>query len=131
MAQIGMLSPAVRRSAPLSQRLFGPAAGADGPQADLNQSVTDGGGVVQAALSPVAGAGPVGRLPADGLPRISGAASTEPVQINGGPALIIRLNGEIEHVVAARIDDGLISGLYIVRNPDKLSRVERETAMSR
>ena len=29
------------------------------------------------------------------------------------------------------IDDGLITGLYVVRNPEKLSRVERETAVSR
>jgi len=28
--------------------------------------------------------------------------------------------------VAVRIDDGLITGLYVVRNPEKLSRVERE-----
>ena len=33
--------------------------------------------------------------------------------------------------MAVRIDDGLISGLYVVRNPEKLSRVERETAVSR
>jgi hypothetical protein len=57
--------------------------------------------------------------------------SVEPVQVNGRPALIIRLNGEIEHLVAVRIDDGLITGLYVVRNPEKLSRVERETAVSR
>ena len=57
--------------------------------------------------------------------------SVEPVQINGCPALIVRLNGEIDDVVAVRIDDGLITGLCIVRNPEKLSRVERETAVSR
>jgi hypothetical protein len=33
--------------------------------------------------------------------------------------------------MAVRIDDGLITGLYAVRNPEKLSRVERETAVSR
>ena len=71
------------------------------------------------------------RLLALGLPHLAGAASVEPVQINGGPALIIRLNGEIDNVVAVRIDDGLISGLYMVRNPEKLSRVEHETAVSR
>src|ERR1700692_1148409 len=60
-----------------------------------------------------------------------GGAWVEPVQINGCPALIIRLNGEIDDVVAVRIDDGLITGLYAVRNPEKLSRVERETAVSR
>ena len=91
----------------------------------------DGGGVREAVLHPVFGADAVGRLLAGGLPRIGGAGSAELVQINGGPALIIRLGGRIEQVVAIRTDDGLISGLYIVRNPEKLSRVERETPMSR
>jgi hypothetical protein len=91
----------------------------------------DGGGVVQAARAPVVGADRVARLLAVGLPRIGGEVSVEPVQINGCPALIVRLNGEIDGVVAVRIDDGLITGLYIVRNPEKLSRVERETAVSR
>jgi RNA polymerase sigma-70 factor, ECF subfamily len=91
----------------------------------------DGGGLRQAVVQPVVGAGPVARLLAQGLPHLSGVALVEPVQVNGGPALIIRLNGEIDDVVAVRIDDGLISGLYIVRNPEKLSRVERETAVSR
>ena len=57
--------------------------------------------------------------------------SIEPVHINGCPALIVRLEGEIDSVVAARIDDGLITGLYIVRNPQKLSYVQRETALRR
>jgi RNA polymerase sigma-70 factor (ECF subfamily) len=91
----------------------------------------DGGGVVQATPVPIVGAARVARLLGVGLPRIRGEASVEPVQINGCPALIVRLNGEIDNVVAMRIDDGLVSGLYVVRNPDKLSRVEHETAVSR
>ncbi|MET8872781.1 RNA polymerase sigma-70 factor [Nocardia sp. NPDC004604] len=91
----------------------------------------DGGGVVQAVVRPVVGAARVARLLAVGLPKVSGAVSVEPAQINGCPALIIRIDGEIDNVVAARIDDGLITGLYIVRNPEKLSRVERETMVSR
>ena len=47
------------------------------------------------------------------------------------PALIIRLDGEIDTVVAVRIDDGLITGLYAVRNPEKLSHMERETVLRR
>jgi RNA polymerase sigma-70 factor (TIGR02957 family) len=91
----------------------------------------DGGGVKQAVLRPIIGADRVARLLTAGLPRHSGNASVEPAQINGGPALIIRLGGEIDTVVAMRIDDGLISGLYVVRNPQKLSHIERETAVSR
>jgi RNA polymerase sigma-70 factor (ECF subfamily) len=30
-----------------------------------------------------------------------------------------------------RIDDGLITGLYAVRNPEKLSHMRRETALRR
>jgi len=93
--------------------------------------LSDGGGVVQAVVRPIVGADRVGRLLAGGLPRVGSLASVEPVQINGCPGLIIRLNGEIDDVVAVRIDDGLITGLYAVRNPEKLSRVERETPVSR
>ena len=91
----------------------------------------DGGGVVQAVVRPIVGAGRVARLLRAGLPRFGREASVEPVQINGCPALIVRLDGEIDDVLAVRIDDGLITGLYVVRNPEKLSRVERETAVSR
>jgi DNA-binding Lrp family transcriptional regulator len=87
----------------------------------------DGGGVVQAALAPVVGAGPVANV----LGRIGAAVSLQPAQVNGYPALILRLNGEIHTVMAVRIDNGLITGLYAVRNPEKLSRMERETAVSR
>jgi hypothetical protein len=44
---------------------------------------------------------------------------------------IIRLNGGIDTVIALRIDDGLITGLYVVRNPEKLSHMEQETALRR
>jgi RNA polymerase sigma-70 factor (TIGR02957 family) len=91
----------------------------------------DGGGVVQAVLSPVVGAGKVARLLATGLGRIAAVASLQPAQVNGHPALILRLSGETDTVVAVRIDDGLITGLYAVRNPEKLSRLERETALRR
>ncbi len=87
----------------------------------------DGGGVVQAALAPVAGADPVARV----LGRIAAAVSLQPAQVNGYPALIFRLSGEIDTVMAVRMDHGLITGLYAVRNPEKLSHMERETALSR
>ena len=91
----------------------------------------DGGGVKQAVLRPVVGADKVARLLAAGLGRIPAAVSLQPAQVNGHPALILRFDGEIDTVIAVRIDDGLITGLYAVRNPEKLSHVERETAVSR
>jgi hypothetical protein len=80
---------------------------------------------------PVAGADKVARLLIAGFGRVADAISMRPVQVNGHPALIVQLDGEIDTVVAVRIDDGLITGLYAVRNPEKLSHIERETAVSR
>ena len=34
-------------------------------------------------------------------------------------------------MIAVRTDNGLITGLYAVRNPEKLSRMERETILGR
>jgi hypothetical protein len=65
------------------------------------------------------------------LGRIAAAASLQPTQVNCYPALIIRLNGAIDTVIAVRIDDGLITGLYAVRNPEKLSHMEQETTLRR
>ncbi|TCO30087.1 RNA polymerase sigma-70 factor (ECF subfamily) [Kribbella steppae] len=91
----------------------------------------DGGGVRQAVPHPVVGAEKVARLLSLGLPNLTGDVSVEPVQINGSPALIVRINGEIDDVVAMRIDNGLVTGLYIVRNPEKLSRVEQAIPVTR
>jgi RNA polymerase sigma-70 factor (ECF subfamily) len=91
----------------------------------------DGGGIKQAVLRPVVGADKVARLLAGGLGRIAAATSLLPVQVNGHPALVLQLDGVLDAVVAVRIDDGLVTGLYAVRNPDKLSRMQRETALRR
>nr|WP_245873324.1 RNA polymerase sigma-70 factor [Streptomyces phaeoluteigriseus] len=89
--------------------------------------LTDGGGVVRAALTPVVGADRVARV----LGRIDAAVSLRPTQVNGYPALTLRLGGKVDTVLAVHIDDGLITELYAVRNPEKLSRIDRETTVSR
>jgi RNA polymerase sigma-70 factor (ECF subfamily) len=57
--------------------------------------------------------------------------SLQPAQVNGYPALILRLNGETDTVLAVRVDNGHITGLYAIRNPAKLSHIQRETALRR
>jgi RNA polymerase sigma-70 factor, ECF subfamily len=89
--------------------------------------LTDGGGIAQAALAPIVGADTVAAV----LSRISVVASLQPAQVNGHPALIVRRGGELDSVITVRVDDGRITGLYAVRNPEKLSHVERETPVSR
>jgi RNA polymerase sigma-70 factor (ECF subfamily) len=92
----------------------------------------DGGGVKQAILRPLVGADRVARLLANGLGKLAAARMTLcPAQVNGHPALVLRQDGEVDGVLAVRIDDGLVTGLYAVRNPEKLSHMERETALRR
>jgi RNA polymerase sigma-70 factor (TIGR02957 family) len=91
----------------------------------------DGGGIKQAVPRPIVGADKVARLLVAGLGKVADSVSLQPAQVNGHPALILRLDGEIDTVVAMRIDDGLVTGLYAVRNPEKLSHMDRETALRR
>ncbi|MFF1381059.1 RNA polymerase sigma-70 factor [Streptomyces sp. NPDC058308] len=94
-------------------------------------ALSDGGGVRHALLRPVVGADKVSRLLAGGWWKLGGERSVEPVQINGGPGLLIRVDGEIDGVLAVRVETGWVTGAYHVRNPEKLSRVTRETTVSR
>ncbi|MFF2397635.1 RNA polymerase sigma-70 factor [Nocardia sp. NPDC058114] len=91
----------------------------------------DGGGIKQAALSPIVGADLVAALLTASVPRIGAAMTVESAQLNGHPALILRLDGVIDTVFAVRVDDGLVTGLYSVRNPDKLSRTDTATTLRR
>ncbi|MEU3552199.1 RNA polymerase sigma-70 factor [Streptomyces longwoodensis] len=93
--------------------------------------VGDGGGVKQAVLWPLSGADKVARLLLAGLGRVAGSSSLRRTLVNGRPALVMCLDGELDTVLAVRMDDGLITGLYAVRNPEKLSRMDAETALSR
>ncbi|MFI7030373.1 RNA polymerase sigma-70 factor [Microbispora rosea] len=89
--------------------------------------LADGGGLKQAALTPIVGADHVAHV----LSRINPTASLEPAHVNGHPALIARVDGHVDTVITVRIDDGLVTGLYAVRNPEKLSRMEQETTVTR
>jgi hypothetical protein len=68
---------------------------------------------------------------ADRLVKMRAVASLRPAQVNGYPALILRLNGEVDTVISLRIEDSLITGRYAVRNPAKLSHMRRETMLRR
>ncbi|MFG3258488.1 RNA polymerase sigma-70 factor [Streptomyces sp. NPDC048172] len=94
-------------------------------------ALSDGGGVRHALLRPVVGADRVARLLAGGWWKRDADRTVEPVHINGGPGLLVRVDGEIDGVVAVRVENGRVTGAYHVRNPEKLSRVARETTVSR
>jgi RNA polymerase sigma-70 factor (ECF subfamily) len=50
--------------------------------------------------------------------------------VNGSPALLVRLDGEVDGVIAVRVEDARITGLYYVRNPEKLGRLETGTRLT-
>jgi RNA polymerase sigma-70 factor, ECF subfamily len=91
-------------------------------------AMTDGGGRKAAALNIVRSVDKVARFYI-GLARKflrEGAAFTfELAEINGGPGLVVRLNGEIDQTLSLSIENGKIAALYAVRNPDKLGGVRQ------
>lgn len=92
--------------------------------------IADGGGVRQAMLRPVSGAEKVARMILGGLSKHAVVFTADPTMVNGSPALIIRIDGELDGVMAARVEGARITGLYYVRNPEKLSRVTSETPLT-
>jgi RNA polymerase sigma-70 factor (TIGR02957 family) len=93
--------------------------------------VADGGGVKQAALRPVIGAERVMRMVIGGTSKAGVTLTADPAVINGGPALLLSVDGELDGVVAMRVEGSRITGLYYVRNPEKLSHVTSETLLTR
>ncbi|KPI24183.1 RNA polymerase sigma-70 factor [Streptomyces sp. NPDC048253] len=93
--------------------------------------LSDGGGVKQAARRPVVGADKVARFIIGGAGRIDAALTGELALVNGHPALLVRLDGENDGVMAVRVEDARITGIYYVRNPEKLTRVASETPLTR
>jgi RNA polymerase sigma-70 factor, ECF subfamily len=90
---------------------------------------SDGGGIRRAARQPVPGAERVAKfllsIVETGLKQ---GGSAQVVVANGGPALLVSLDGELHAVMTLDIDDGLITAIRSVLNPEKLGYAERVTA---
>lgn len=83
--------------------------------------ISDGGGRVSAARRPVRGREKVARFVA-GVSRTSGPVTLlEFANYNALPAVQFRSGDRVDYVLLFEIADGLIHGMYAVRNPDKLS----------
>ncbi|GAA2434953.1 RNA polymerase sigma-70 factor [Streptomyces mauvecolor] len=85
--------------------------------------IADGGGKVTAARRPITGSEEVARFVL-GVTRTSVTPDTriEHATYNGMPAARFLTDGELDWLVAFEIHDGRITGLYAIRNPDKLHR---------
>ncbi len=90
--------------------------------------ITDGGGHKKAALRPIHGRDKALRF----LAAVSqGPMTGEVLTVNGGPALALRLDGELDTVATFRIEDGVVTALYLLRNPEKLRRLGQVVDLAR
>lgn len=87
--------------------------------------LSDGGGKAHAARRPITGRADVARFVL-GVARTTFTATTriEHATYNGMPAARCHTDGALDWLLAFEIDDGLITGLYAMRNPDKLHRAD-------
>ena len=90
----------------------------------------DGGGHVAAIREPVHGAERVAGLLST-FARVSPGAEVSIMWVNGAPGMRIDLDGELDTVISLSVEDGRISRIYAVRNPEKLTLVRDEIELSR
>ncbi|GAA1350756.1 RNA polymerase sigma-70 factor [Streptomyces beijiangensis] len=92
--------------------------------------IADGGGIAAAALVPLHGADLVARIlgRADRVDPTPLEATT--VWLNGAPAGRIEVDGE-PAAVSLVVEDGRITRIYLVRNPEKLTRLTEPASLAR
>ena len=84
--------------------------------------VSDGGGVVTAAVRPLLGAERIGRL----FWAIARRGAVHPAQlgyVNGEPAILRFVGDRLHSVTTIEVVDGRIANVYSVLNPEKLPKV--------
>jgi RNA polymerase sigma-70 factor (ECF subfamily) len=85
---------------------------------------SDGGGKAPAALAPVVGADRIARLFLGILKKAPAGTEVREVRVNGQPGLLVMIDGQVVQVLTFDVVDGRIAACFVVRNPDKLARVE-------
>ncbi len=94
--------------------------------------VADGGGLKKAAVRPILGHDKVARFLASGAGGAAGqSVEIEVLLVNGAPGLRILVDGEVDTIASVVIENGLITGLYAVRNPEKLAGAGSVVSLSR
>ncbi|MDQ0581829.1 RNA polymerase sigma factor SigJ [Streptomyces rishiriensis] len=92
--------------------------------------IADGGGIAPAVQAPVHGVESVAALLARaGRPAVA-AFETTTVWLNGAPAGRFEIEGE-PTVVSVVVEDGLITRVYLMRNPRKLTRLDEPAELAR
>lgn len=113
----------------------------DGSEAELTSVLaadvgfwSDGGGKVLAARRPVFGRAQVVHMlvgfrrtaPAVGVALES--VTLDIAEVNGEPAVVLRVGGRLDGVYVMAVEDGAITAIRVVRNPDKLAYLDHQLA---
>lgn len=85
--------------------------------------IADGGGLRTAARHPIVGVEKVLRYLHGVTSKAAGMIEASLTWVNGEPALLAYVAGELDGVLTITVREGRISGIYYVRNPEKLSRI--------
>ena len=86
---------------------------------------TDGGGkVTGAARYPIQGRDKVARGLMILLPRTPEGTTVEMIEVNGLPALLFRIMGQVAGVLTLEVEGGFIRAMHNVANPDKLAHLK-------
>jgi RNA polymerase sigma-70 factor (TIGR02957 family) len=92
--------------------------------------IADGGGIVTTVRQPVVGVKKIVNL-LGGFARVAPNAVVEPLVVNGAPGARVLLDGTIDTVIGFAFENGWITRVFAVRNPDKLHRLSEATPLSR
>jgi RNA polymerase sigma-70 factor, ECF subfamily len=84
---------------------------------------SDGGGKVSAARRPIFGADDVARFLVGITKDPPADVSVRLTRVNGDPGCVVSSGGTVLFVVALEIDGQQVTGVNIVRNPEKLTRL--------
>ena len=93
-------------------------------------AVADGGGVVSAARRPITGAERVAAFFVNAAARIAGIEAT-PVWLNGAPGARIDIGGELTTALSVTVENGRITHIYAMVNPNKLAYLDAIAALAR
>jgi RNA polymerase sigma-70 factor (ECF subfamily) len=110
----------------LAAARFGDVAGLEALLADGVVSRADGGGLVNAARSPIEGRERVARYLIGVLQRFGAGVMPHFGEANGEPVIIATSEDGLRAVCFFRLDGDQVSGLELVMNPDKLAFADRQ-----
>ena len=93
--------------------------------------MTDGGGVKQAALRPILGRDKAVRFLEGAATKGGPIDAVHRTLVNGRPGLAFVIDGQVDTLLTILVEDGVVAGLYAVRNPAKLTRLDEAVTLTR